>query len=242
MFLLSHRAALALSAALLLGSASVSPAQEVPALKVALVNLQKIEANYVMLRTQEDTIGQWLQGQRSLHDELANFVFLSSADFAEATALMQKPRPLSEADQTRLAELRGISDQKDARFVELQAKTDRTPAENEEFNSLQDVVTARQEDLTRVRETIMTELGDRRQTALSGLMTKVNEAIKAEAEAGGYQLVLDAGVVFLGGTDITEAVLARLNAEAGGAATPTGGGAAGAPTGGGEGGGQGGPQ
>lgn len=237
---LRHRAALVLIAVLVF--AGLSSAQEAPALKVAVVSLQKIEANYVALRAQEDSLDAWWQGQRSLHDELANYIFLSSADFAEATALLQKPRPLSEADQARLAELRAISDQKDARFVELRAKPDRTPAENDEFNSLQDIAEARQQDLAKVRETIMIELGDRRQTAVAGLMTKVNEAIKAEAEAGGYQLVLDASMVFLGGTDITDGVVARLNAETeeGAAAQPTGG-EAGAQTGG-EGGGQGGQQ
>lgn len=241
MLQLSHRSAPALVVALLLVLASVGHAQEAPALKIALVSLPKIEANYGALRTQEETLGQWWQGQRSLHDELANFIFLSSADFAEATALMQKPRPLSEADQARLAELRAVSDQKDARFVELRAKTDRTPAETDEFNTLQDIAQARQEDLSKVRDTMMAELGDRRQTALAGLMTKVNDAIKAEAEAGGYQLVLDAEVVFLGGTDITDAVIARLNAEAG-TAGAGGGGTAGAETGGGEAGGEGGQQ
>lgn len=236
-----HRSAPALAVALLLVVASVAQAQEAPALKVALVSLQKIETNYVALRAQESALEQWMQSRRSFHDEMANFVFLSSADFAEVKALMEKPRPLSEADQARLGELRAISDQKDARFVELRAKTDRTPAENDEFNSLQDILEARQQDLGRLREGIMTELGDRRQTALAGLMTTVNDAIKAEAEAGGYQLVLDAEVVFLGGTDITDAVIARLNAGSG-AAGGQGGGETGGETGGGEGGGQGGAQ
>lgn len=244
---LRHRSAPALVIMLLLlAFGTVAHAQEAPALRVALVSLQKIEANFTALRTQEDTLGQWLQSQRSLHDELANYVFLSSADFAEVAEILKKPRPLSDEDQARLAELRAISDQKDARYVELRAKTDRTPAENDEFNSLQDILEARQADLARVRESIMSELDDRRKTALAGLMTRVDEAIKAEAEAGGYDLVLDATMVFLGGIDITDAVIARLNAEAGEAGAAAEGEAGetetGEAAGGGEGGGQGGQE
>ena len=43
-------------------------------------------------------------------------------------------------------------------------------------------------------------------------MGNVKDAIKAEAEAQGFDMVIDVDAVFFGGTDITEPVLARLNA------------------------------
>jgi hypothetical protein len=59
----------------------------------------------------------------------------------------------------------------------------------------------------------MEELGTRRQSALSGLMDTVQQAIEATAEEGGYEVVLDADMVFFGGEDITDAVLEHLNDE-----------------------------
>ena len=212
--------------AIALASATVCLAQDqtpTTGVSIAKVSLARIERDYVALRAQEDTLGRWLESQRGFHDELASYVFLSSTDFAGATALLDKARPLSAEDTARLQALRQVSDQKDERFALLRAKLDRTPAENDEFNSLQDIYQARVDELTKLREGIMTELGDRRQTALAGLMTRVQESIDAEAASGGYALVLDADAVFYGGTDITDGVLARLNA--GGEPAPGGEGA-----------------
>lgn len=207
--------------------AIAAQAQEAAApqgLRVAVVSLARIEREYTTLRAQEESLGQWLRERRSLHEELANYVFLSSEAFQEVMSIIQKPRPLSEQDQARLEELRAISDEKDRRYGELRAKTDRTPAENEEFASLQEIYEARLNDINQSWKQSMSELDDRRQTAVAGLMATVQEAIKAEAEAAGYTLVLDADAVFFGGDDITAAVIARLNSEAGGGQQPAEGG------------------
>jgi len=62
-----------------------------------------------------------------------------------------------------------------------------------------------------VQQSIMEELNDRRETALAGLMDTVEQAIKDTARQAGYDVVLDADMVFYGGDDITEDVLAVLN-------------------------------
>ncbi len=208
---------LAMLVMFVIATALAAQAQEAAApqgLRVAVVSLARIEREYTTLKAQEASLGQWLRERRSLHEELANYVFLSSEAFQEVVSIIQKPRPLSEQDQARLEELRAISDEKDRRYSELRAKADRTPAENEEFASLQEIYEARLNDINQSWKQSMSELDDRRQTAVAGLMATVQEAIKAEAQAGGYNLVLDADAVFFGGDDITDAVIARLNNEA----------------------------
>ncbi|MFW5866392.1 MAG: OmpH family outer membrane protein [Armatimonadota bacterium] len=181
--------------------------------KIAVVSLVRIQSEYTQLGAQEQNLGQWLQDRREYHDRLTNFVFLSKKDFEEALELMRKPQPLSDEDEARLDELRGISDENEERYAELRAKTERTAQESAEFNALQDMYDASAETLQGVQQSIMDELADRRETALSGLMDTVEQAIEATAEAAGYDMVLDADMVFFGGADITEDVLARLNED-----------------------------
>jgi len=197
--------------ALAIVCASTGLAQDATGTKIAVVSLQRVQADYQKLRAQEQNLGQWLQQRRGYHDQLTNFVFLPKKEFEEALEILQQTPPLAEENQQRLEELRRISDKNDERFCELRAKTDRTAEETAEFNALQDMYDASAETLKGVQESIMQELGARRQTALAGLMDTVEQAINTVAEEGGYDVVLDADMVFYGGEDITDAVLAHLN-------------------------------
>ena len=180
--------------------------------KIATVSLARVQAGYTQLHTQEIELGQWLQSRKSYHDQLTNFVFLPKKEFEESVELVRKEPPLAEADQTRLGELLRISDKNDARFAELQAKPDRTAEETAEFNALQDMYDASVGTLKSLQQSIVEELGTKRNTALAGLMDTVQQAVIDTAKDGGYDLVLDADMVFYGGEDITDAVIERLNA------------------------------
>jgi len=220
------RALLAIALAVVCASSSF--AQETGGVKIAVVSLQKVQANYEKLHVQEQTLGIWLESRRSYHDQLTNFVFLPKKEFEEALELVQKGQPLSEEDKARLEDLRRISDKNDERFCELRAKTDRNADETAEFNALQDMYDASVQTLKVVQDGIMQELGTRRQTALAGLMDTVKQAIDTVAEEAGYDVVLDADMVFYGGEDITDVVLKRLNSDteapaAGGGEEPAGG-------------------
>lgn len=181
-------------------------------LKIAVCSLARVQAGYTRLHDQERALGQWLQSRKNYHDELTNFVFLPKKEFEEAITLMSKGRPLSDEDQARVDELRKISDKNDARFSELRANTGRTAEETAEFNALQDMYDASVATLKSLQQSIVEELGTRRDTALEGLMATVQQAVVDTAEEGGYDLVLDADMVFYGGDDITDAVIERLNA------------------------------
>jgi len=192
--------------------ASGSFAQDTAAdVRIAVVSLSRVQANYERLRSQEQDLGRWLEGRRSFHDRLTAFVFLPKKDFEKALDLVHRQEPLSDEDREQLEELRRISDRNETRFSELRAKTDRTTEETTEFNGLQDMYDASAETLQGVQQSIMNELGDRRQTALTDLMDTVERAIAETAQAGGYTVVLDAEMVFYGGDDITDDVLERLN-------------------------------
>jgi len=194
-------------------------AQDEPAadggLKVALVDLDRLQANYVALHEQERALGQWLQSRRQPYEQLADYRFLSATDFQEVLVLVRKGE-LSEDDEQRLQELREISDKNDEKYRDLRGKTDRTAEESAAFNALQEMFDSRTAELAellkQVQPEIAEELHSRRGSALAGLMSEV-EAVIAEIAAGqGYNLVLDTDAVFFGGTDITDAVIEKLNA------------------------------
>ncbi len=199
----------ALTAVIVLGIAIPVCAQDVT-VKVGLVEIEKIQAGYVQLQQQQASLEQWLSEQRTFFNLLTDYIFLSVENFDEVMALLKKG-PLAAEEQARLDELKVISDDKDKRFRELEAKPDRNAQEQDEHNSLLDIYRARGAALEEMWKETLGELGGKREEAIETLMLKVREAISAEAEAQGMTLVVDADAVFFGGTDMTEAVLTRLN-------------------------------
>jgi Skp family chaperone for outer membrane proteins len=200
--------------------ALVAPVSAQTAGPIGVVDLARLQANYTELHDRERVLGQWLQAQRAFHDEAAHYIFLSERDFSEVLNLLGKPRPLSAEDEARLQELREVSNANDQRYLNLRAMTERDATQAAEFNQLQEMYEARATTLQEMQQSIMEELGERRETALSGLMTLVDEAIEAVAAEGGYQAVIDSDAMLYGGVDITDTVLERLNEMAAPAVTP----------------------
>lgn len=203
--------------ALMIAGAALAQDEAAP-LKIATVSINQIQAKYGELQSQQQVLEAWLAEQRRFTNMLLDYVFLATDNFEEATGLLKKQQRTQE-EQDRLMQLQGVSDEKDKRFRELEANATRTLQEQDEYNSLQDTYRARAKTIDDLWQATLAQLNERRQTAISGLMGKVSEAIKAEAEAQGFYMVVDADAVMYGGIDITEQVLVRLNGGAAPAAT-----------------------
>ncbi len=198
----------AMVAMMLAGTTASALAQDA-GFKVGLVNIARVQKDYVDLQNEQQDLEKWLGVERGFFNTLTDFIFLSSDNFDEVKTLLKKTG-LSDEEKVRLAELRTISDDKDKRFRELGAQTERSTQEEDEFNSLQDVFKARTGMLDEMWKKTLTELTGMRDAAVTTLMDKVKEAISVEAQAQGMALVVDADATFFGGTDITEDVLKRL--------------------------------
>jgi len=198
---------------IMVAAAAVSAPAQDAAVRIATVDINKLQTGYVELQNKQAELEGWLNDQRKFFNLLTDYVFLSKDNFDEVMAILRKPTP-TDQETARLTELRGVSDQKDKRYRDLEGKADRTPQEEDEYNSLQDIYKDRSKALDDMWKQTVAQLTARRDEAISALMVKVKDAIKAEAEAQGFTIVIDADAVFFGGTDITDQVLARLNAGA----------------------------
>lgn len=207
---------------------SSSFAQPVPvSVKVALVDISKISANYEALQAARGEIEQWhqqqqvwYQQQKAYLQELANrYSYLPQAQFKEVLDILAKPRPLSQELAKRRDELQKQSGDSEARHLELQAKLGRTDKEREEFEQLQAMYAANMEQLTAMDDDLNTEASSRKSQMEIDLTNNLLQAVKDVATAGGYAVVLNKLVVVYGGDDISDTVIAKLNGK--GAPAPT---------------------
>ena len=197
-------------ALLLLGGALV-PALAAD-LKVASVDMGKVTNGYTSLQDKSKELQDWFTKQRAYLEKLVDHLFLSAESFNEVKTLLAADQPLPEDKQKRLKELSDLATRDEDSYRALESKPDRTAQENETFKKMGDAYVAGQERLATEQSKLSAEYGQRVTTAREDFMKKVMDVAEKIAKDEGYGLVLDSGVVLVGGTDITDKILAKLNA------------------------------
>lgn len=196
-------------------SGAAANTETAPAIKVALVDMGRVNTEYAQLAQKRAELQQWFEQQQRYLEELeTRYIYLSEQHFNDILEILRMPRPLSQAAATRRDELRAINDEKEARHLELQAKVERTAKEQDEFNQLQETVEQRFRQISAIRDNLQAQLQQRQADAQAEVIDAMESAIEAAATAGGYHLVLNRMFVLYGGEDITDAVLQRLNGSA----------------------------
>ena len=177
------------------------------------VDMEKLAAGYTAMQNLNQQLQQFRAERDSELDTRHKARLLSDEEQREFLDLFAMGAP-TEQRTKRLKELEELSNQRERKLFDLREKSGRTPEEEQEFKYLSGIYEKR-----------MTELGalqqdrDKAVTAtyeeLSRIVTdSVDAAVKAVGEEQKLAIVLRKEVVLWGGTDITDAVVAKLNAPA----------------------------
>jgi len=146
-----------------------------------------------------------LQGQHTTR-------LLTDAERQEFVDLSAMGAPTDVRTQ-RLTELRGLSDEREQRLLELRKKDECTEEEAAERQELEARYEARMAELAALQEEMKASRVAKYEELSKLVADSVDNAIKAVVEEQKLALVLRKDSVMYGGVDITEAVLAKLNAK-----------------------------
>ncbi|MBU0607689.1 MAG: OmpH family outer membrane protein, partial [Armatimonadetes bacterium] len=201
----------------------LSPALAAAAdLKMAVVDIDSISAQYTELTSRQAELGAWVQDKKSYLASMQDFMFVSGEEFQEASRIYQVARAQwTDEQKKREAELRKISGDNEKKFLDLQAKPARTAEEQNQFSTLRDTFQARDRDLKAISAEFDKQLKQKRDEVQTKLVASVRAVIEKVSKDKGYQLVIDKSAVYFIAApidDITAEVLKSLNA--GGATTP----------------------
>ncbi len=185
-------------------------AQDAATFKVGLIDLDAVGEQFTQKQLEEEKLTLWYKTQQAQLQRLSTLLFLSAEGWQEAAEIIQTPQA-TPAQIEREQALNKQSTELEREYRDLEGKIDRTPEETERFNSLLDKVRARDADLKALAREVEASLQQQQHKLGVDLMKPVEDAIKAIAEEKGLDLVIDRKLVYLGGEDITELLVQRLN-------------------------------
>jgi len=183
-----------------------------PAAGWGVVDMGRVATEYRGMRELERQFQEFQREQDQILDGRYKTRALYDDERQEFFDLTDMGAPTEERDK-RLAELAGLSDKRENRLLELRQNKERTPGEEEEFRQLTGLYDQRMGELAALQTSLQQEREAKRAELNSVLTESVNSAVKAVAEEEGLLIVVRREIVLYGGTDITEGVLTRLNAE-----------------------------
>lgn len=191
-----------------------------PAAGWGVVDMVRVATEYRGMHDLEQQFQQFQRDQDQLLDGRYKTRALYDDERQEFFDLMDMGAPTQE-NTTRLAELAGLSDKRENRLLELRQNKARTAGEEEEYRQLTAVYDRRMGELAALQASLQQARELKREELNTVLTESVNGAVKAVAEEKGLPIVVRKEIVLYGGTDVTEDVLTKLNAEEATAASET---------------------
>jgi Skp family chaperone for outer membrane proteins len=183
-----------------------------PAASWGVVDMGRVATEYRGMHNLERQFQEFQREQDQMLDGRYKTRALYDDERQEFFDLSDMGAPTEERDK-RLAELAGLSDKRENRLLELRQNKERTPGEEEEFRQLTALYDQRMGELAAL-QTSLQQAREAKRAELNRVLTdSVNSAVKAVAEERGLPIVVRREIVLYGGTDITEDVLTKLNAE-----------------------------
>ena len=178
-----------------------------------VVDMGRVEEEY---RGMQDLNQQFQEFQREQEREFETRRItraLYEEERQEFLDLLQMGAPTDERE-ARLAELEALSDQRERRLVELDQMPARSPEQEQDYQAIKELYDKRVAELAALQASIREARVAKYEELSKVIADSITGAVKAVAEEKKLPLVLRKDVVLYGGSDITDEVLAKLNAGA----------------------------
>lgn len=191
--------------------AALAGAAPAPAPVWGVVDMDRVSAEYKGMQSLNAQFQDFQRQQEEQIQRRQRARLLSDEELREYLDLCTTAAP-TEARDTRLTELEKLSDDRSRRLMELTQKSDRSAGEESEFQLLDERHKRRAQELDALQTDARKAVLAKYEEFTRIIQDSLNAAVRAVAEEKKLQLVLRKEVVLYGGLEITEDVIAKLNA------------------------------
>jgi Skp family chaperone for outer membrane proteins len=183
-----------------------------PAGEWGVVDTERVAADYEGMVELNVQFQQFQREQETELERQHKTRMLSDDERREYLDLIEMGAPTPERD-ARILELGGLSDDREQKLLDLRENESRTPEEEADYTGLNQLYQTRVKELAdlqlRAQQAVRAKLEE-----FNKIVTdNVQQAVEAVAEEKQLSIVIRKDAVLHGGVDITDDVLARLNAS-----------------------------
>ena len=203
---------LALGALLAASIAAVPARAETEGPKLGVIDMDRVAVEYQEMQRLNVEFQEFQRKQEVELQQAHTTRLLTDAERQEFTDLSAMGAP-TEARTTRLAELRGLSDEREKRLLALREKEECSEEEAAELKELGTRYETRMGELAAMQAEMKTSRVAKYEELSKLVADNVDAAVKAVVDEQELEMVLRKDSVMYGGVDITDAVLAKLNAK-----------------------------
>ncbi len=202
--------AITMAVSLISQAISAAPKPAPAEMKIGVVDYQKVWSNYELTkkyRNEYEILVNKLEAQLARRDRNR---LLTQDQLKELDSLYEKASP-TDADKNRIKELEDEASKLDNEMKSLEVKKDATEAEKKRLEELRTLSKKTDESIESLRKAALTQLEETDNKWSKQVSDDIMAGIQKVAEQKGLSLILNKGAVLFGGTDITDAVVERLN-------------------------------
>jgi outer membrane protein len=201
--------------ALIIGAASAAPASaaaaETP--RFGVVDMDRVAGEYRQMHELNQQFQDFQRDQERQLQERHKTRLLTEAEGQEYADMSATAAP-TDANRKRVQELEALSGTREQRLLELRQKKELTAEEEAEAKQWADLYEKSMTELTSLQAELQASRVAKYEELSKVVADNVTNAVKSVAEEQKLTLVLRKDAVLYGGTDITEAVLTKLNGPA----------------------------
>jgi Skp family chaperone for outer membrane proteins len=201
------------AAGCLLAAASGGVWAAAPAPTIGVVDMDRISREYKAMQELNRQFQDFQKQQEAQLERRKRIGMLNDQEEREYLDTVEMGAPTDARDR-RIAELERLSDERSRRRLALREKKDLTPEEEAERAQLEEIYNKRMDELVALQSDLQKTVYAKYDELSKIVTDSVDAAVKQVAQEKGLALILRKEIVLFGGLDITEDVLAKLNAPA----------------------------
>jgi outer membrane protein len=202
---------------LLLAAAQAQPKPAAPApvpapAAIGVADIDQVLSEYEEFDRMNREFKEFQNQQALAFEEQYAIRLLEAEERTEYVSLSSETSLPTTRNRARRQELLALSEKREQDLDQLRAKNELTPAEESYLKRLRDLEEQGAKQLAEFRRKLLAERETKQKDLNRQITEKIDRAIAEVANEKKLALVLSKPAVLYGGSDVTQAVLAKLNA------------------------------
>ncbi|MDO8585525.1 MAG: OmpH family outer membrane protein [Armatimonadota bacterium] len=183
-----------------------------PDASIGVVNVDKIMAEYEKAKTARTELQTMAKGYGEQIDWMKRHALLNDKEITELVKLRLKDKPTA-AELTRAAALEELDKERGNKLRALQNQPNLTAQQKQELMELQSYATQSGRAIEQTRKDLQKQLDERELQFTKEVGVEIKTAVGVVSQEKNTPMVINRSAVIQGGTDLTDAVLKKLNGK-----------------------------